>query len=1249
MKKVLTVVTGMVVYSAMLLSSALTARADSGIWTNEVDGVWSDTAAWLNGIVADGAGNTATFSNQAAASVVVTLDSGRTIGNLEFIQGTYTITNDGPLTLAGPTKPVINVPAGNQATIARTILAGTDGFILDGGGTLNLWKAGAEPTYPLDPANTLTGNLILSNGTLAVQSPDVINEAYCASVDLALSNITSVTFYNGSVLNLRPDPSTTPAYGTFNANLIVPEGQSGTIILPVRFSGASGDGATAVGTGLGGTLTGSGTLEVQPKYLRPNVVGDWSAFAGRINITVPSPTSGGDEFRYGHTNGLPNADVHLTGSSGFTFRHYLALTTNRTFRIGMLSCDNSSVYLAGSATAAWPLLFEIGAKQTNATDEATFAGNIVNGAGPAGVIWRGAGTWRLTGSNTYTGPTIISNGVLVIGDGWESGTIGSGPITNYSRLVFDRGGAQPLWVMGGVHGTGSLTNNGSATVILARTNTYTGPTVISNGKVHVGSGSVLPGGVTVAAGAGFGVRLQTGDGSVRVGSLSLGSDSTLDYDFGTAVNPPQAILTNSGVLTMNGNVTVNITGFGLTNGTITLLTYASRSGSGTFNLGALPIQVVGATLNDDTVNKRLTLIITDTYDPTLVWVGDAAGVWDVDNPGNKVWKAAATGQSTYFTNNAWVRFDDTAVGTTTINIVTSVSPGPTVVDNTTKDYTFGGAGNITGGAKVMKRGAGKLIINTAGNNWSGGTVVEAGTFQIGDGTTAATIDGTFPITNDTSLVFNSTADNVISAVIAGTGRVIQEGAGVLTLSGANTHTGGVEVRSGATLNLNNSGGTAAGAAGAPIVLNGGILQLGQNLGGGYTGIVTATSIIYNTGDRRFRSPIVGTNQTLIISNTALFTFNADIQGFSGTIVLASPGNQTVRFNEGGENVCTGSRNALFLFQPGDPTATNWLISRNAGVMELGGIAGGPGRLDQQGSAGGNNTVTYSIGWLGLDTVWTGLISDSGRTTAVAKVGIGRLTLTNVGMWHKGLVTVSNGVLAFAGETVNSGTNQGYVIVSPGILDLTQATDPNLRLGISTVVQTLSGDGTLQGNLVMGANGRLAPGLPVGVLTVSGSATLAGITTMEINRTNVPNSDMLVVGGTLTGGGTLVVTNIGPAELAAGDTFALFNKPVSGFSSVVLPSLAAPLFWTNKLAVDGTIQVLSTVPTTPTNIMISRLDGGLIEVGWPASHIGWRLETNAVSIVATNEWYTWIGSTTTNRVIFPIDTAKTNVYFRLVYP
>ncbi len=70
--------------------------------------------------------------------------------------------------------------------------------------------------------------------------------------------------------------------------------------------------------------------------------------------------------------------------------------------------------------------------------------------------------------------------------------------------------------------------------------------------------------------------------------------------------------------------------------------------------------------------------------------------------------------------------------------------------------------------------------------------------------------------------------------------------------------------------------------------------------------------------------------------------------------------------------------------------------------------------------------------------------------------------------------------------------------------------------------------------------------------------------------------------------TLTVANVGSTSLAAGDTFQLFSQPFPGaFVVANLPVLPAPrLYWTNKIALNGSIAVAATVNTSPTNITVS---------------------------------------------------------------
>jgi hypothetical protein len=200
---------------------------------------------------------------------------------------------------------------------------------------------------------------------------------------------------------------------------------------------------------------------------------------------------------------------------------------------------------------------------------------------------------------------------------------------------------------------------------------------------------------------------------------------------------------------------------------------------------------------------------------------------------------------------------------------------------------------------------------------------------------------------------------------------------------------------------------------------------------------------------------------------------------------------------------------------------------------------------------------------------------------------------------------------------------------------------------------LRGNGTLQGNLVLGANGQLMPGFSTGVLTVSGSAQLGGVTTMEISRGSTPSNDRLTA-TSITYGGNLIVTNIG-GTLAPGDSFQLFSGAISGtFASVTLPNLNCPsLSWnTANLGVNGTISVTGTscISTTPTNITFSVV-GNQLNLQWPASYTGWVLQgqTNSLAVGINNNWVNVPNSQATNQVFIPISPSSPAVFYRLVLP
>ncbi|MBG6243832.1 hypothetical protein CS369_01305 [Candidatus Symbiopectobacterium sp. 'North America'] len=108
---------------------------------------------------------------------------------------------------------------------------------------------------------------------------------------------------------------------------------------------------------------------------------------------------------------------------------------------------------------------------------------IFSGAGTLTKI--GTGLLALTGENTYTGDTVLTQGTLQIGDGSSTGSIVSNVINN-ATLAFNRNNT---FVYDGViSGTGVVNQIGTGSTVLTANNTYTGLTTISAGTLQLGNG-----------------------------------------------------------------------------------------------------------------------------------------------------------------------------------------------------------------------------------------------------------------------------------------------------------------------------------------------------------------------------------------------------------------------------------------------------------------------------------------------------------------------------------------------------------------------------------------------------------------------------------------------------------------------------------------------------------------------------------------------------------------------------------------
>jgi len=213
--------------------------------------------------------------------------------------------------------------------------------------------------------------------------------------------------------------------------------------------------------------------------------------------------------------------------------------------------------------------------------------------------------------------------------------------------------------------------------------------------------------------------------------------------------------------------------------------------------------------------------------------------------------------------------------------------------------------------------------------------------------------------------------------------------------------------------------------------------------------------------------------------------------------------------------------------------------------------------------------------------------------SLVKVGTGTFTLTSANT-YTAPTTILGGTLALgAGGSI---ANSPAITISAGaVFDVSGTIGGALTLAAG---QTLSGAGAVNGSFNVGSGAILSPGSPVGTLTFSNSLTLtAGSTNIFAIGKSPLTNDAVDVGGTLTAGGTLIVTNIGTNALVAGDSFKLLTAGsyAGSFNSLTLPALASSLYWdASGLGANGTIRVAARNPPVIGNVGVSA--GGLVVNG-----------------------------------------------------
>lgn len=1171
---------------AILFCAAGPVSGATGTWINAAGGSWPNPANWSGGTIPGAADDTADFSTLSLGSApVVTLDGATTVGNLVFgdVGNSYGWTlvpgSGDPLTLAVSSgSPTITV--NNQTNKIGLVLDGTQGLTKAGNGTL-----------VLSGANTFLGPTFINGGTL--QLGDGL-----ANNGVITDNMSNAP--NATLVFANPFDQTYTGIIT-NSGSVVQKGP-GALILGV---GGQITGTNSVTIAAGSTLylsgldggTGNNRLPSAATAVW-NISGTLRSTTSAANTMPPSVILNG-----GTMTGTTNCYANF----GTYFANGTTITANGA---------GNNISLPGGA-------FNVGIGVNNLTlntplaaDALLIAATIDPNNAAGRLAKSGAGTVTLTGINTYTASTTISNGTLTLGGaGQLNSGVYAGLITNNGALNYSSTASQTL--SGVMSGTGSLTNSGPGTLTLFNANTYSGPTILNGGTtVGVTAGACGRSSVTVASSAAtLSVSITNNTRNWSCTNLTFDAAGTLDFNFGTitpSASVAPLVVSNAVAFTATPAVTVRGLAFGtLPIGSYPLMTWASVSGTVPTAV-TLPPHRGTATLS--VTGNTLYLNITSLGTQPLSWAA-SSGAWDIGLTAN--WKDSANATTT-FLNFDSVVFEDTisGAGPITVTLATNVAPGSVAFTNSAKTYTLAGSG-ITGLSGLVKAGTSSVVlVNT--NTYTGGTTVSAGTLQLGDGVANnGVVAGGIAMSSGATVAFANPNDQTYGSVISGSGgAVVKSGAGTLSLTVSNTYSGGTMINAGtmqllrpgsipasgtATINTSamllmnpNAASWAAGLFNTNISLNGGTLAMtadsrfGRYITGiGATNVSGASSFITVTAGAGAGSPpnltglfldngLTGSGTITISSDTAAVGVGLRTPGtrFSGTLIV-----------NGNPSTISGSGSGLAVGSvPTQPTLTNADLEIN-GTMEMGNAAGGSGWAN-----GTVNGLTLAIGALNGTGVVVANMPTAGFTRGLNIGGNNHnglfsgqidngfndtLSLTKSGSGTQALT----GANTYTGTTtVNGGTLQ---VNSPGSLQSPVSVQSGGTLGgngtLSAAVNVQSG-----GTLTVGTNSALA------TLAINNALTFAANSTnvMRISKTGgVATNDQVTGLTSVTYGGTLrlVDTTTDSTPLALGDTFILYPSAVAyvpgGFGNVILPALPAGLSWNlNNLTVDGSISINNQVST-----------------------------------------------------------------------
>ncbi|MGG2332233.1 autotransporter-associated beta strand repeat-containing protein [Salmonella enterica] len=1094
-------------------------------------------------------------------------------------ENTYT----GGTTISDGTLVATNVEAlgtGNVTDNATLELNTGGDFDNAISGSGQVVKSGDE-TLTLSGANSYTGGTTISGGTLVATNVEALGSGDVTD-NATLELNTGGTFDNvisgsGQVVKSGDEMLTLSGANSYTGGTTI---SGGTLVVSNVEALGSGD------------VTDNATLELNTGGDFDNNIGGTGSVvkSGDKTLTL----SGANSYTGGTTisgGTLVATNVEALGSGDVTDNAVLELNTGGTFdnvisgsgqvvKSGdeMLTLSGANSYTGGTTISGGTLVatnveaLGSGDVTDNATLELNTGGtfdNVISGSGQ--VVKSGDDALTLSGNNSYTGGTLISGGTLVASN---VDALGSGDVTDNATLEMNTGGDFD----NAISGSGQVVKSGDETLTLSGANSYTGGTTISGGTLvannveALGTGDVTNNAtLELNTGGDFDNAISGSGQVVKSGDKTLTLSGANSYTGGTTISGGTLIATNvnalgTGAIDNRASLLLDASG----QFTVTDLT--TESGGNT-EIGA------GSTLQATTLTQKSDSTLTinlnsNTVDPVIHAASQVslAGTLDITGVGDVLDSdPASTDDLDTFT---LIASDKTIAGDfeklTVAGMDADLADFITVdgrIDDTGKQYELTtaltwyadrddavtdahGTFNLTNadgsfavntvlenvdatldpdsatgwdGTSLIKQGAGTLILN-AENTYTGGTTISGGTLV------ATNVDalGSGDVTDDATLELNTggTFDNAIS----GSGQVVKSGDDVLTLSGANSYSGGTLISDGTLVASNVE------ALGTGDVTNDAVLEL--NTGGTFDNAISGSGQVVKSGD-----------ETLTLSGANSYTGGTLISG--GTLVASNvealgtgdvTDNATLELNTGGDfdNAISGSGQVV---KSGDETLTlSGSNTYTGGTLISGGTLVAT-NVEALGSGDVTDDATLELNTGGT---FDNAISGSGQ---VVKSGDDVLTLSGANSYSGGTLISDGTLVASNVEALGTGD-----VTNDAVLELnTGGTFDNAISGSGQVVKsgdetlTLSGANSYTGGTLISGGTLVASNVEaLGTGDVTDNATLelntggdfdnaisgSGQVVKSGDETLTLSGSNTYTGGTLISGGTLVASNV--EALGTGD-------------------------------------------------------------------------------------------------------------------